>query len=663
MGINKEECFSFAAKKAAFGPIDFSTIRQQRTDRRVYISGASNMAPQQPESLYTASRFPGLGQLRVWCSLSVDLRCFGTILIVLAASFQAALAADHLTLSGTLGAHDPSSMIKDGSKYYYYATNSYIVSRSSSNMTSWSAGPSVFNSSTLPAWTLTYTGADHPGELWAPDVVYFNGLYHLYYSASSWGSQFSAIGMATSPTLNPSSPQYAWTDQGAVIQSTNGSAYNTIDPSIFQNNDGTLWMTFGSYWNGIYQVQLNPTTGMVLNPSNPGAIRLAYNSSIEASAMYRRGNYYYLFVNWGACCQGVNSTYNIRVGRSTSVNGPFQDQNGVNMVYNGGTLLQGTEGKYIGPGHFEAYSQNGQDYFTYHYYDGNNNGTPTYGIDYLYWTNNAWPATTAPESVWCGAATENNAWTTPNNWGGKIPATGTELKFGALVAGGFTTSQNYISGTPQYTGLTFRSEAATSYTLQGQPIRLTGPIVNSSFYNQVINLNVVLDAGAGSINTGTAMITIGGALSETGGARSLVKTGSGELILKANNTYTGATNINQGALTLDGGDLADVSTINVASGAVLKVISGTPVLGDITGLGSTTVSGTGTVLSATSIFQDTLSVGSGAMVVIQPLAGGPLSTENIRAVPEPAAFVMLLISAATAAVLRKNRLPKEFGRR
>jgi autotransporter-associated beta strand protein len=620
------------------------------------------MATEQDKALQTAVGFSGLGQLAIVRHRPKCLFWFAAIIVLMAAMAKTNEAADHLTLSGTLGAHDPSSMLKDGSRYYYYATNGYIVSRSSSNMTSWSAGPTVFNSTTLPAWTLAYTGADHPGELWAPDVVYFNGLYHLYYSASSWGSQISAIGMATSPTLNPSSPNYAWTDQGPVIQSTTGSPYNAIDPSIFQNSDGTLWMTFGSYWNGIYQVQLNPTTGMLMNPSSPGAIRLAYNSSIEASAMYRRGDYYYLFVNWGACCQGVNSTYNIRVGRSTSVTGPFRDQNGVNMVANGGTLLQGTEGKYIGPGHFEGYSQAGQDYFTYHYYDGDRNGTPTYGIDYLYWTNNGWPTTAAPDAIWCGAGAyigcannSDNLWTTPNNWGGKTPATATELKFGALVAGGYTASQNNIAGTPQYTGLTFQAEAATTYTLQGLPIRLTGLITNSSLYNQVINLDLVLDIGGGSVYAGTGSITIGGAIGETGGPKSLVKIGSAELVLKANNTYTGTTNVNQGTLTLDGGDLADVSTINVANGAQFKVISGSPVVGNIAGAGSTTISGSGTVLTAASIAQNTLTVGSGATVVIQALPGGPLGDGGIRAVPEPGALAMLLIGLAAASLPRVRK--------
>jgi autotransporter-associated beta strand protein len=326
------------------------------------------------------------------------------------------------------------------------------------------------------------------------------------------------------------------------------------------------------------------------------------------------------------------------------------------MLNNGGTLFLGSEGKYTGPGHFAGISHNGQDYFSYHYLDSSNNNYATFGIDYMYWTNDAWPTTTAPEPIWCGAATENNLWSTPNNWGGKTPIPGTnELKFGQLVAGGNTVCQNGSAGTPQYTALRFQSNAA-AYTLQGLPIRLTGSIVNSSPANQVINLNVVLDVGAGSIDTGSKKITIGGALSEVGSAKSLVKIGSGELVLQGNNTYTGATNINQGVLTLDGGDLADISTINVANGALLQVINGTPVLGDINGLGTATVSGAGTVLTANSINLNTLTLGIGARVVITPLPGGPLGIETIRAVPEPGAFFMLFIAAAVIFVMRKSAL-------
>jgi arabinan endo-1,5-alpha-L-arabinosidase len=299
-------------------------------------------------------------------------------------------AAAPLDLTGVTGAHDPSTLEQYATNgYIYFCTGQDIVSRTSSNMTHWNNGPAVF--STIPAWT-TEAVPGFTGDFWAPEVSYFDGIYHLYYAVSTFGSQVSAIGMATNTTLNPSSPNYDWVDQGEVIGSTNGSAYNTIDPSILVQPDGTVWMTFGSYWNGIYETQLNPITGKLLNTTTT---QVADNSQIEASYLYAHGGYYYLFVNFGMCCDGVDSTYNIRVGRSTSVTGPFYDQNGVPMTQGGGTLLLGTDGRYIGPGQTGIFlSTSGQYWLSDHYYDGDNNGTPTYELQQLYWTGSGWPSVT-----------------------------------------------------------------------------------------------------------------------------------------------------------------------------------------------------------------------------------------------------------------------------
>ncbi len=110
--------------------------------------------------------------------------------------------------------------------------------------------------------------------------------------------------------------------------------------------------------------------------------------------MYPHGGSYFLFVNWGTCCSGVESTYNIRMGRSSTITGPYLDRNGVNMLSSGGTLfLQGT-GKYVGPGQVGIISEGGANWFTYHYYDGNNNGDPTLDMEPLSWTSDNWPVFT-----------------------------------------------------------------------------------------------------------------------------------------------------------------------------------------------------------------------------------------------------------------------------
>jgi arabinan endo-1,5-alpha-L-arabinosidase len=604
------------------------------------------------KSMGNVSRLLSSGRRFFWSLSKAALCRLGAVAAVIAISVQAAQAAAvHVPLSGSLWAHDPSTMITDGSQYYYYCTGQNIVSRSSSNTTYWQAGSSVF--STTPTWTTTAVPG-FTGYFWAPEISYFNNLYHLYYAVSTFGSQVSAIGMATSTSL--SSP--LWSDHGsAVLQSQVGSAFNAIDPAIFTNTDGKMWMTFGSFWQGIYEVQLDPASGLLLSPSNPVYTQLAKNpadpnDAIEASYLYHRGGYYYLFVNWG----NLNNTYNIRVGRSTSVNGPFLDQSSVNMVSGGGTLFLGTEGNYVAPGQIGIYTKSNTEYYSYHYLDGQNNNSATYGISQMFWTNDAWPSSSLTDSIWCGASAANNLWSSGVNWGGNAPATGTDLKFGATVSGGFTTSQNDNYAAPQYTALRFLSNSA-AYTLVGTAIRLTGPIVNSSANNQVVNLNVVFDTGAGSIDTGAKKLTIGGILGEVGGSKSLTKTGTGELVLKAINTYTGSTNINQGVLTIDGGDLADASTINVAAGATLQVTSGTPGLGDVSGLGSTSVSGAGTVLTVNSITQNTLTIGSGATVIINYIPGGPLGGNSVQAVPEPGTLLMLLIAAMAAIIVKKKSTP------
>jgi arabinan endo-1,5-alpha-L-arabinosidase len=300
-------------------------------------------------------------------------------------------------LRGFIATHDPSTMIKCKDRYYVYSTGQGILSKSSADKIFWSNGPPVFTNA--PSWT-TSAVPGFAGIFWAPDVLFFNNLYHLYYAVSTFGSQVSAIGLTTSPTLDPNDLSYHWTDHGPVIQSTNGSPYNTIDPSFTWDADGNLWMAFGSYWSGIYIVQLDPTTGLRISPTSP-ATQLAYNSSIEASYIFRRGGYYYLFVNWGSCCSGVNSTYNIRVGRSANVTGPYLDRKGINMVNGGGSLfLQGT-GKFTGPGHVGILSEGGTQWFGYHYYDANDwapqynaYGQSDLGFVPLSWTPDDWPVVT-----------------------------------------------------------------------------------------------------------------------------------------------------------------------------------------------------------------------------------------------------------------------------
>ncbi len=293
-------------------------------------------------------------------------------------------------LRGSLGIHDPSTVIQCNGRYYVFGTGNGIISRSSADKEFWTTGPVVFNSA--PAWVATAVpGAGR--NFWAPDVIYFNGLYHLYYSASTFGSQVSAIGLVTNPTLDPNTFGYQWTDQGPVIQSNGSVTYNTIDPSLLFDTSSNLWMSFGSFFSGVKLIQLDATTGL-RSTTNLTVYSLANNSSIEASYLYHHGSYYYLFVNFGTCCAGVDSTYTIRVGRSASITGPYLDRNNANMNSGGGTVLDKTTGKYIGPGHIGILEENGVTWFGSHYYDANDSGVSKFDFEPLYWGADNWPSFT-----------------------------------------------------------------------------------------------------------------------------------------------------------------------------------------------------------------------------------------------------------------------------
>ena len=299
-------------------------------------------------------------------------------------------------LTGQLNIHDPSTVIELDGRYYVFWTGQRVRTKFSDNLTNWTEGPRVFGSP--PDWT-SMSVPGNTGNFWAPDIAYFNNRYHLYYSVSTFGSQESAIGLATNPTLDPSDPAYEWTDQGPVIESNVGDAYNTIDPNIIQTSRGEIWMTFGSFWTGIYTRRIDPSTGLPLAPprgTSYGPFRLAFNSAIEAPYIHERDGNFYLFVNWGSCCQGSNSTYNIRVGRSTNISGPYLDQNGVNMINNAGTPFLATEGNFIGPGHISIFTAHGTEWFGYHYYDGERNGDSRYNLRAMRWTAKGWPVAGPP---------------------------------------------------------------------------------------------------------------------------------------------------------------------------------------------------------------------------------------------------------------------------
>lgn len=289
-------------------------------------------------------------------------------------------------------AHDPSTIVKCKDEYWLFATGRGIASRRSEDLVHWRSGPRVF--SDRPAWTAKAVPGNR-GRYWAPDVIRLGNRYLLYYSVSTWGVNTSAIGLATNETLDPEDPGFHWTDRGIVIQTSESDDFNAIDPAVMQGPKGRLWLAIGSFWTGIKLTELDPASGKRIVPDSP-VHSLAYHESIEAPMIHHRQGHYYLFVNWGLCARGVNSTYNIRVGRSAHITGPYRDKDGVNMLHDGGSLLLGTERKFIGPGHAGILSEGGRDWLSYHYYDGTRRGAPTLAIRRLHWDAQGWPVLRAP---------------------------------------------------------------------------------------------------------------------------------------------------------------------------------------------------------------------------------------------------------------------------
>jgi arabinan endo-1,5-alpha-L-arabinosidase len=309
---------------------------------------------------------------------------------------SAAVRALEASASRGIVARDPSSIVKCKEEYWVFYTGRGVPSYHSKDLVKWERGPAVFKAA--PEWITEVVPENRNMSYWAPDIIKLGDRYLLYYSASSFGKMTSAIGLATNPTLDPEDPAYRWTDQGFVVRTKEGDGYNAIDPSVFHDRDGSLWMTFGSYWSGIKLIQLDPQTGKRMAPDSK-MVPLAYNESIEASYLCRHDDYYYLFVNWGSCCQGPKSSYNIRIGRSKTVTGPYVDKAGVDLLHRGGSLfLATTNGLLIGPGHAGTLDAEGKNWFTSDFEgDLRRNGRATLAIMPLRWNADGWPEATVKD--------------------------------------------------------------------------------------------------------------------------------------------------------------------------------------------------------------------------------------------------------------------------
>jgi arabinan endo-1,5-alpha-L-arabinosidase len=120
------------------------------------------------------------------------------------------------------------------------------------------------------------------------------------------------------------------------------------------------------------------------------------DAAIEAPFIFKKNNYYYLFVSFDFCCKGVESNYKIMVGRSEKIQGPYLDKDGLRMDAGGGTLLLQGNAAWRGVGHNSVYTFDGKDYVVFHGYDAADNGKPKLKILTLQWDNTGWPQASLP---------------------------------------------------------------------------------------------------------------------------------------------------------------------------------------------------------------------------------------------------------------------------
>jgi arabinan endo-1,5-alpha-L-arabinosidase len=354
-----------------------------------------------------------------------------------AAQDEAAPQADASAPPELVGIHDPV-MAKVGDTYYAFGTGRGVTVFASPDMVHWERRPAVFDSP--PEWIGGLVPAfNRRGGLWAPDVYHHDGTFYLYYSASSFGRNNSAIGVATNTTLDSESPDYRWVDHGRVVNSVAGrDMWNAIDAHVTHDDEGTPWMSFGSHWGGIKLVKLTPDllaveqhpterawhtiaarhrywklddrdAGDAANPEldydaiYPADVtelnRDSESGAIEAPFIFKKGDYYYLFVSWDRCCRGAESTYKVVVGRAPEITGPYLDRADQKMIWGGGTLVVtnfNESQRWAAGGHNSVYTFDGVDYLVFHAYESAGRGSRLL-IKPIDWDAQGWPTVTLDE--------------------------------------------------------------------------------------------------------------------------------------------------------------------------------------------------------------------------------------------------------------------------
>ncbi len=295
------------------------------------------------------------------------------------------------------GVGDPTVAV-EGGVTYLYSTGPGIPIRRSTDLVTWElVGRALVED--VPPWALA--AVPTANDVWAPDLSYWGGEWHLYYAVSRVtidadpvAGSTSVIGHATSPTLDPDDPSYGWIDHGMVLRSEPLDLINAIDAEVVLDDAGAPHLAWGSYREGLVLQTIDPATGL-LEASAPRialARRPAWWAGLEATSLVHRDGWWYLFASFDWCCLGERSNYNVRVGRSRDLEGPYVDVDGHPMLEDGGTILLRSEGARVGPGHQDVHQDAAGDWWLLHHWEATEAGPGrVLGLHPLEWSADGWP--------------------------------------------------------------------------------------------------------------------------------------------------------------------------------------------------------------------------------------------------------------------------------
>ncbi len=299
------------------------------------------------------------------------------IVKVISAAAAALISVTSLAQEGKPWIHDPSTIMECDGKYYTFGTGGGgLISEDGWN------------------W---YPGAERPGGGAAPDAMKIGDRYLVAYSSTGGGLGGGHAGRILTMwnrTLDPSSPEFAFTEPVEVASSAVDEDCDAIDAGLFMDPvTGRLWCTYGTYFGFIRVVELDPLTGARVEGNEPVDIAI----DCEATTITYRNGWYYLLGTHGTCCDGVNSTYNIVAGRSRNVTGPYLDNVGRDMLAGGGKMVIDAADRQFGAGHFGRYIEDeGVEKMSFHWEaDLDRSGRSVLAIRPLLWVND-WPVAGEP---------------------------------------------------------------------------------------------------------------------------------------------------------------------------------------------------------------------------------------------------------------------------